>query len=159
MRSRGLGYVRQGNVLRITKLSSLQAEATAAKEIVESQKKLTPLKVKVLPISFANVADLATQIKPFLTETRGQVVSDSRTSTVIITDTAEVLMRVERLVKELDIPPAQVMIEGKIVEASETFTRRVGVNWSLSGSPVEVSPSGGLNGSAISLSLMKSCKC
>lgn len=151
MRSRGLGYVRQGNVLRITKLSSLQAEATTAKEIVESQKKLTPLKVKVLPISFANVADLATQIKPFLSIERGQVVSDSRTSTVIITDTAEVLMRVERLVKELDIPPAQVMIEGKIVEASETFTRRVGVNWSLSGSPFEVSPAGGINGSALTL--------
>jgi type IV pilus assembly protein PilQ len=151
MRSKGLGYVRQGNVLRITKLATLQAEALAAKEIVESQKKLTPLKVKVIPVNYAQVADLEKQIKPFLTEQRGQIVSDSRTSSVIITDTAEVLARVERLVKELDIPPAQVMIEGKIVEASETFSRRVGVNWSLSGSPVEISPTGGVGGTPISL--------
>jgi len=151
MRSKGLGYVRQGNVLRITRLATLQAEATAAKDIVESQKRLTPLKVKVLPVSYGNVTDLQTQIKPFLSENRGQVVSDSRTSSLIVTDTADVLMRIERLVKELDIPPAQVMIEGKIVEASETFNRRVGVNWSLSGAPVEVSSSGGFNNSAINM--------
>lgn len=151
MRSRGLGYIRQGNVLRITKLTTLQAEATAAKDIVETQKKLTPLKVKIMPVSYASVEELAKQVKFFLTEGRGQVVSDARTSSIIITDTADVLMRVERLVKELDIPPAQVMIEGKIVEASESFTRTVGVNWSLSGSPIEVSSSGGVNGTPVRL--------
>jgi type IV pilus assembly protein PilQ len=149
MRSRGLGYVRQGNVLRITKLATLQAEATAAKDIVDSQKKLTPIKVKVLPVSYASVTELATQVKPFLSSDRGQVVADVRTSTVIITDTADVLNRVERLVRELDIPPAQVMIEGKIVEASETFTRSIGVNWGFGGAAVELSPGGGVNGTPI----------
>jgi type IV pilus assembly protein PilQ len=104
-----------------------------------------------MPISYANVADLAVQVKPFLSIDRGQAVSDQRTSALIITDTADVLSRVERLVKELDIPPAQVMIEGKIVEASERFTRRVGVSWSLSGSPVQVASSGGANNGAITL--------
>lgn len=151
MRSRGLGYTRQGNVLRITKLSTLQAEAQAAKQIVDSQQTLSPLKVKVMPVSFANVADLEKQVKPFLTTTRGQVVSDARTSSLIITDTADVLMRVERLVKELDIPPAQVMIEGKIVEAGETFSRQVGVNWSLSGSPVTLAENGGVRGTPLRL--------
>ena len=151
MRSRSLGYIRQGNVLRITKLSTLQSEASAAKEIVDSQKKLTPLKVKVLPVSYAAVEDLEKQVTPFLSEGRGKVVSDKRTSSVIITDTADVLLRIERLVKELDIPPAQVMIEGKIVEASESFTRRVGVNWSLSGSPVVIAGGAGRNGNDVRL--------
>lgn len=152
MRARNLGYVRQGNVIRITKLQTLQAEAQAAKQIVDAQQTLTPLKVKVIPISYASVSDLATQIKPFLTTQRGQVVSDQRTTSLIITDTAPVLMKVERLVKELDIPPAQVMIEGKIVEATETFTRSLGVNWSLSGAPITVSNSGGFNGTPIGAS-------
>jgi type IV pilus assembly protein PilQ len=43
------------------------------------------------------------------------------------------------------------MIEGKIVEASESFNRRVGVNWSLSGSPVEISSSGGVNNTPINM--------
>jgi type IV pilus assembly protein PilQ len=149
MRSRNLGYVRQGNVIRITKLATLQAEATAAKQIVDAQQSLTPLKVKVLPVSYANVTDLVTQIKPFLTPTRGQIVADPRTTALIITDTAEKLLRIEKLVKELDIPPAQVMIEGKIVEATEAFSRQIGINWRLSGSPVNVANSGGYGGTPI----------
>jgi type IV pilus assembly protein PilQ len=149
MRSRGLGYVRQGNVLRITKLATLQAEATAAKDIVDSQKKLTPLKVKVMPVSYAQVSDLEKQVKPFLSSDRGQVVSDPRTSSLIITDTPDVLSKVERLVKELDIPPAQVMIEGKIVEAGESFSRTVGLNWSLSGTSEVLAGGAGNNGSDV----------
>ncbi|OFZ19042.1 MAG: hypothetical protein A2Z20_09850 [Bdellovibrionales bacterium RBG_16_40_8] len=136
-------------MLRITKLATLQSEATAAKDIVEAQKRLTPLKIKIMPVSYAAIEDLTTQIKPFLTESRGQVVGDKRTSSIIITDTAEALMRVERLIKELDIQPTQVMIEGKIVEASENFTRQVGVNWSLSGSQIDISKKGGINGTPL----------
>jgi type IV pilus assembly protein PilQ len=152
MRSRGLGYVRQGNVIRVTKLSTLQNEARMAKDIVDSQSKLTPLKVKVVPVSYATVKDLETQVKNFLSE-RGKVAGDDRTSSLIITDTADVLARVERLIKELDIPPAQVMIEGKIVEATETFSQSIGVNWSMSGYPIEVSPTGGPNGTPVTSNL------
>ncbi len=150
MRSKDLGYIRQGNVLRITKLSTLQSEAKEAKAIVDAQANLTPMKVKVIPVSYANVQDLEKQIKPFLTPTRGQVVSDPRTSSIIITDTADVLARVSRLIKALDIPPAQVMIEGKVVEADEGFSRDIGVNWGFSGVQTMVSSSGGYSGSPIS---------
>lgn len=151
MKAKNLGYIRQGNVLRITRLQTLQEEAKAAKSIVDAQKGLTPLRVKVLPISYAVVSDLEKQILPFLTTDRGKVVSDSRTSSLIVTDTADVLEKVERLVKELDIPPAQVMIEGKIVEATESFKRTLGVNWSWDGAPLELSPSGGYNGGKVQL--------
>ncbi len=151
MRSKGLGYLRQGSVLRITRLETLQAEAKTAKDIVDAQKNLTPLKVRVIPVSYATVADLQNQLAPFLTTGRGKVVSDSRTSSLIVTDTAEVLEKVERLVRELDIPPAQVMIEGKIVEAGEDFSRTLGVNWSLSGVDTTLSQTGGYEGSPISI--------
>lgn len=152
MRAKGLGYIRQGNVLRITKLETLQAETNAAKAIVDAQANLTPVRVKVIPVSYAAVNDLATQIKPFLSPTRGQVVADPRTSSLIITDTGTVLDRVERLVRELDLPPTQVMIEGKIVEASETFSRTLGVNWNYSGAPLEISGKGGFQGNPINMS-------
>lgn len=151
MRSRGLGYMREGNVIRITQLSALQAEANVAREIVEAQAKLAPFKVKVIPVSYADVGDLTTQVQAFLTPERGKVVSDLRTSSLIVTDTVETLSRVERLVKELDIPPTQVMIEGKVIEASEDFTRRLGVNWSFTGVPVELASGGGFQGSPITL--------
>jgi type IV pilus assembly protein PilQ len=151
MRAKGLGYVREGNVIRITQLKTLQEEAKAAKEIVDAQSKLTPLRVKVIPVSYATVTELIPQIQPFLTQERGRIVADSRTSSVVITDTANVLARVERLVKELDLPPTQVMIEGKIVEAAESWSRTLGVNWGFSGISTELSSGGGFQGNPINL--------
>lgn len=133
MRSRGLGYVRQGSVLRISTLEELHKETAAAQAVIDSQKNIEPLKVKLYPVSYANVNDLIKNITPFLTRNRGQVVADARTSAVIITDTERTLAQLSRIIQELDIPPTQVMIEGKIVEASENFRRSVGVNWGFSG--------------------------
>ncbi len=151
MRAKGLGYVRQGSVIRISTLNSLQQETDAAKRMIDSQKTISPTRVRVVPVSYASVDDLAKQVTPFLTKDRGSVLSDPRTSSVIVTDTDEVLERVGRLIKELDIPPPQVMIEGKIVEAGETFAQNVGINWSMSGSDIQLSSGGGANGGPVTL--------
>ncbi|MGE3385839.1 MAG: type IV pilus secretin PilQ [Bdellovibrionales bacterium] len=151
MKAKKLGYVRQGSVIRISTLTALQEENDAAKKILDSQRTLAPLRVKVIPISYAAVDDLAKQIPPFLTTGRGHVVTDARTSALIITDTEDILERVSRLVKELDIPPAQVMIEGKVVEAQDSFTQSLGLNWALSGSPYVIGSGKGVNGSDVTL--------
>lgn len=151
MRAKKLGYVRQGNVIRISSLDSLQQETEASRRIIESQKLMSPLRVKVIPVSYAKVEDLSSRVQPFLTRDRGAVISDTRTSALIVTDTDDVLEKVDRLVKELDIAPAQVMIEGKIVEASETFSQTLGVNWGFSGSPVNISNTGGYRNGQIDM--------
>jgi type IV pilus assembly protein PilQ len=133
MKSQGLGYVRQGSVLRIAPLKTLKDENDAARQILEAQRAAEPLKVKIVPVSYAKVGELVDQVKPFLTEKRGAVVADPRTSSLIITDTPEIIERISNLVNSLDTPPLQVLIEGKVVEAREGFTRRFGVNWGFSG--------------------------
>lgn len=149
MKAKKLGYVRQGTVVRISSLTTLQEETDTAKRIIDSQRTLAPLRVKVIPVSYASVEDLSKQMMAFLTRGRGQVVIDPRTSSLIITDTEETLEKMARLVKELDIPPAQVMIEGKVVEAQDTFSQTLGLNWSLSGSPFTVAAGRGRGGSDI----------
>lgn len=151
MKAKKLGYVRQGSVIRVSTLTALQDENDAAKKILDSQKTLAPLRVKVIPISYAAVEDLSKQIPPFLTPSRGHVVTDARTSSLIVTDTEDVLDRVGRLVRELDIPPAQVMIEGKVVEAQDSFSQTLGMNWLLSGSPAVIGSGKGVNGTDLSL--------
>jgi type IV pilus assembly protein PilQ len=152
MRTKALGYVRQGNVLRISTLKALQAETEATAKILEAQKNIVPALVEVISVSYANLEDLVKNLTPFLSKD-GKVVADSRTSTIIVTDRGEVVERVRKLVKTLDIPPAQVSIESKIVEASENFQNFVGVNWSMGGSPVTISNGGGANGTPIDLTL------
>lgn len=138
MKANKLGYIRQGNVIRISKLTTLEDETEAMKKVMTAQEELSPVRVKVIPVSFANVATLAEQFKPFLTKDRGNIVADNRTSSLVVTDTSEVLERINRLVTALDIPPAQVMIEGKVVEAGEEFIQSVGVNWGFNGADVNL---------------------
>jgi type IV pilus assembly protein PilQ len=133
MKSQGLGYVRQGSVLRIATLAQIKAENDAAKAIIEAQAEAEPLKVKILPISYAKVTDLVTRVTPFLTPRRGAVVADERTSSLIVTDLPDVLDRISNLVKSLDTPPLQVQIEAKIIEAREDFTRKYGIQWGVTG--------------------------
>lgn len=149
MKTRSLGYVRQGGVLRIAPIRQLQAESEEARRIIEAQDATLPLRVKVIPVSFANVTLLTTQIRNTLQSAtgsapggaaggaapaaRGRIEADPRSSSLIITDTDDNIRRIEQLVRALDTPPLQVMIEGKIVEANEKAGRELGINWGYSG--------------------------
>lgn len=133
MKSQGLGYVRQGSVLRIASLTNLKQENEAQKQILEAQLAAEPLKVKILPVSYASVGDLVARVTPFLTKNRGAIVADARTSSLVITDTPQIIDRITSLVKALDTPPLQVLIEGKVVEATEGFSRDYGINWGFTG--------------------------
>lgn len=137
MQAKKLGYVRQGQILRISKLSDIKQEEDDFSKLAKARQSMLPLTVKMLPISYAKTDDIVRQITPFLSE-RGKAISESRTSSVVISDTAEVIERVEKLVASLDTPPAQVLIEGKIVEARDTFSRFIGVNWGTSGDTIDI---------------------
>ena len=137
MKARKLGYTRQGNVLRIASIVDLKQEEDDATKLAVARKGLDPLKVRMFPISYAKVDELEKKVKDFLTE-RGKVIGDSRTNAIIITDQEDSLERVAKLISSLDVQPAQVLIEGKIVEAKESFTRNVGVNWGGSGDTIRL---------------------
>ena len=148
MRTKALGYVRQGNVIRISTLDELQKESDAAIKMIEVQKNLAPIRVKVIPVNYASIEDLVKQLPNFLTK-EGKAVGDPRTNTILLTDRENVLERVEKIIKALDIQPSQVQIEGKIVEAQETFSSFVGVNWGTTGAQTVLSSGGGYNGAPI----------
>lgn len=150
MRTKGLGYVRQGGVIRITTMKDLKEESENALDMLRAQQESAPVKVKVIPVNYANVESLVGQLREFLTKD-GKVVADPRSNSVLITDKEDVLNKVSRLVTALDTQPNQVKIEGKIVEASENFASTVGVRWGFSGSPVTLSPTGGAFGTPLDL--------
>lgn len=158
MKTKNLGYTRQGNVLRITTMEELLKEEDRAAKLVSDKKKLETLKVRMFPISYAKVDELEKKIKDFLTE-RGRAVGDVRTNALVVTDTEESLSKVAKLIESLDVQPPQVLIEGKVVEAKESFQRDIGIAWGASGQtiklgqsrrgPVNMTPSLNVNQGAI----------
>ena len=140
LRSKGLGYAKQGNILRIAKQTTLSKEAKELSQQIKSEKEAKLLsggmKVKYIPISYAKVTDLSVKLKDFISKD-GKIASDERTSSLVITDYNEYIGRVIELVKALDTPPMQVEISAKLVEARDEFIRDAGINWTLGGQPFD----------------------
>lgn len=145
MKMKDLGYLREGNVIRIMRLEDLRKEQKEVQEMREKQKVLEPLKVKVIPLAYTAVTDIEKQVKDMLTKDRGKVTPDTKSNSLIITDTTRNIERIETMVKNLDKLPIQVMIEAKIVEARESFVRNLGVSWGFQGAPLNIVPGGNPN--------------
>jgi type IV pilus secretin PilQ/predicted competence protein len=100
--------------------------AAIAKELDAPPK--DPLVTKVIPFNYAKAADLKINLAALKTP-QGTVVVDERSSRVIIKDLPPVVEKMEMLLKQIDIPTPQVLIEARIVEASRQFSRSLGVQW------------------------------
>jgi type IV pilus assembly protein PilQ len=133
--TKGLGFVRVGNVLRIAPLDTLKLEAEARLQDRRAKEKLEDLVVKLQPVNYANVKEVAQLVKKLLSK-RGTVNTDRRTNTLIMKDIPSVVQEATALVKAIDTATPQVLIESKIVEASLSFSRALGATWGLGYNPL-----------------------
>lgn len=130
LKSKELGSVREGNVVRVAPASKLRQETEAALASKKAQEKLEPLDIKFIPINYAKSDELLKQVKGVLSE-RGTVEEDKRTNTLIVKDVKLHLAAAENLVSRLDTRVPQVLIEARIVEASSSFARDLGIQWGI----------------------------
>jgi type IV pilus assembly protein PilQ len=133
--TKGLGFMRVGNVLRIAPAQILAQEEEMRLQERRNKEKLEDLVVKLQPVNYANVRDIEKMTKRLLTA-RGSVNTDTRTNTLIIKDIPSVVDEATALVKAIDTQTPQVMIEAKIVEASLDFSREFGSVWSIGSQPL-----------------------
>lgn len=132
---RNLAMVIKGNIMRIGSITKLEAERAqlqkareAAIQAQASIQNLVPLKTEYLQINYNTAAEFEGKVKTMLTP-RGLVSSDPRTNILIVTDTEEALKRIESFIKKLDRAERQVMIEARLVYATDEFQRSLGVKW------------------------------
>jgi len=128
--TKGLGFVRVGNVLRIAPADVLAQEEEVRLQERRNKEKLEDLTVKLHPVNYANVEDVSGLVKRLLSP-RGTVNVDERTNTLIIKDIASVIDEATALINAVDTQTPQVMIEAKIVEANLDFSRELGTVWSV----------------------------
>jgi type IV pilus assembly protein PilQ len=133
--TKGLGFVRVGNVLRIAPSDVLKAEEEARLQEKRAKEKLEDLVVKLQPVNYATVKDVAKMVARLLTA-RGTVDVDARTNTLIIKDINAVIDEATALVRAIDSQTPQVLIESKIVEANLDFSRELGAVWAFGTQPL-----------------------
>ena len=129
LRLHGLDVRRDGRVLRVTTLERLAQEREAALAAAATARERAPLGFTSIRVRWTRAGDtLAEQVQGVLSE-RGSVTFDERTNTLLVRDLPEGLRDAEALVRTLDVPSPQVLIESSIVEATEDFARGLGVQW------------------------------
>jgi type IV pilus secretin PilQ/predicted competence protein len=122
-----------GNVLRIATKETMKKEADEAKDLAKAQIEAADLITTTRVLSYAKAADLVDTIKKFLSP-RGDVLADSRTNTLIISDIPTVIPVVDNLLRELDKRTQQVEIEARVVAANRNFSRELGSQFAFAGS-------------------------
>ena len=163
--AKGLAVRRSGNVVSVGPADEVNAKEKAQLEATKQVQDLEPLTSELIQINYAKADDVAKLLKsikaiegviptnanPALTSAgdisttgtdsntllspRGQVSVDSRTNSLLIQDTPGKIREVRKLISQLDQPVCQVMIETRIVEATDDFAKNLGVKWGVIGQP------------------------
>ncbi len=157
LKSKNLGKRENGNVILVapaTELAEQEAQELAAQQAVEA---FSPLRTEYIRLSYARAEDVLTLISDgsgpsgnggisglggtnntlnnqdnnTLLSNRGTVTIDKRTNTLIIQDVADSIENIRKLIAKIDIPVRQVMIEARIVSATDAFSKEIGVSWGI----------------------------
>jgi type IV pilus assembly protein PilQ len=138
MEAKGLGMKKNGNVLWIAPKDEIDERTKRDFEVALKLEELEPLKTQGFQINYAKAEDLKKQIADSGGESqtstrflsvRGSAIAEPRTNQLFVTDTANKLEEIGNLLKKLDVPVRQVLIEARIVEARDTFGRSLGVKF------------------------------
>ena len=148
LKSKNLDKRENGNIILVapaTELAEQEAKELEAKQAVKSY---APLRTEYIRLSYAIAQDVLTLISQgsgssgggtssradennTLLSNRGTVTVDERTNTLIIKDVAESIENIHKLISKIDIPVRQVMIEARIVSATDSFSKEIGVRWGI----------------------------
>lgn len=130
LQNRGLDMRKNGNVIQVAPREELAAKEKldlgSRQEIAELEEVRTESFQLSYQIADAVAAMLSNPTQRFLSK-RGSAVVDKRTNTVFVQDTPSHLEEARKLIKQIDVPVRQVMIEARVVEASDRFAKNLGV--------------------------------
>ena len=122
----------QGNVLRIAATESLRKEAVDRRAQSEAIALAVDRQTITRTLSYAKAQQALPTVKKFLSA-RGEVIADDRTNSLIISDIPSVLPTLDKMITQLDRRSQQVEIEVRVVSATRSFSRDLGVqlgfNW------------------------------
>ncbi len=125
LRNNDLDKQLDGNVLRIANKSTVKKEAEETRDLAKAQAEAADVVTTTRVLSYAKAADMAAVLKKFLSS-RGDILADDRSNTLIIRDVPGVLPVIDNLLRQLDRKSRQVEIEARVVAANRSFDREFG---------------------------------
>jgi type IV pilus assembly protein PilQ len=154
LQTRGLDMRRSGNVISIAPRDEIATREKLALEAASQINELEQTRTESFQMNYQKAADvqkLLSDSSQRMLSKRGSAVVDARTNTLFVQDTPSRLEEVRKLIAKIDIPVRQVMIEARIVEASELFNKNLGVRLGYNENTANAGPSHSAFGAPIVL--------
>jgi len=157
LKTKGLDKRQTGNVLMVAPAAEIAERERQELETNRQLEELAPLQTEFIQVKYADAKEIfklfgrsgggqsvasgaaqgggsgSGQREASILSSRGSVIVDERTNSLMVTETGDKLEELRRLIKSIDIPVRQVMIEARIVIASTDFSRQLGVKWGGAG--------------------------
>ena len=172
LKAKGLGKRQEGNIVRVAPLDEINKQEKDELEAQKVVEELEPLKTELFQVNYTKAEDIkkvlvgtsertnqsvseqgineksttsttSLDVSQSILSGRGNVTVDTRTNQLIIKDTSRNLDRIRELIRQLDIPVRQVLIESRVVIANNDFSRALGARLSLNRGPMPVGGPGG----------------
>ncbi len=128
LRAKGLGMVRERNLIRVAPQGVLEKELEQEISRREHMVQLQPPITRLIPVSYAEATKIIPRVQDVLSGW-ARISVDDRTNTLIVSDLPGNIKNAEELVRSLDTPTPEVLIEARIVEADSKFSRGLGIQW------------------------------
>lgn len=113
LKTKGLTYVRQGNIVRVVALAEVRDE---------------DMETRVFPLGYATGKDILAVVEKLKSD-KAKVSSDNRMNALVVKDLSQTIDKMDRLIKSLDARIPQILIEAKIVEVASNYSRELGIQW------------------------------
>src|SRR5690606_28825249 len=139
LQAKGLGVRKSGNVLWIAPKDEINAKEKIDLEAKAQVAALEPLRTQSFQLNYTKAEEIAKGLtgqnsgggggsnNTRILSPRGSVIYETRTNQLFINDIPSKLEEIQQMIAKIDIPVRQVLIEARIVEASDTFGRSLGV--------------------------------
>lgn len=134
----GLGMIKIGNVIRIAPIEEIKAESDKYRDYLTSVKDIQergPLITKTFQLKYVKADKVIDKLREIIgtTGSEGRITYEPFTNLIIAKDTEKNLKELEAVIKEIDKPTKQVLIEARIVEIQDTYAHKLGIRWSGAG--------------------------
>jgi type IV pilus assembly protein PilQ len=149
LKIRGLDKRLEGNILLIAPSEELAARETQQLQSKQQVQNLAELTSANISVNYAKATELASILKSSeggILSNRGSVSVDERTNTLLIRDTLASIDEARKVIKSLDVPVKQVLIESRMVTVRDNIDEQLGVRWGFTGTGNDSSVSGSSEG-------------
>jgi type IV pilus assembly protein PilQ len=164
LRLQGLSYAWEGDILRVMAIEDMENELKILetklknstirdkeKALALEARQIEPLLVAVVPVDYANAGKLQEQLKGYLSRdekgvARGSISVDEHTNSLVFNAIKDDIEKLIPLVRKLDKPTPQILIQSNIVQTTKDTAFRLGIQWggfyNTTGGGVHVTPGG-----------------